>query len=52
MVGGGCCGWPDRDKKNEDARNPSLNVFRFSHQIYMPIKRETPKGLLPNKIHL
>ena len=41
----GSCGWWNRDKENEDARNPSLYAFSFSHHIYMPIKRETRKGL-------
>ena len=52
MEGGGCCGWLDRDKENEDARNPFLYAFRFSHHIYMARKRETCKRLLPNKNHL
>ena len=53
-IGGrrGCCGWLSRSKENEDARNPFLYAFRFSHLIYMPIKQETRKGLLPNKNHV
>ena len=47
-----CCGWLNRGKENEDARNPFLNTFRFSHHIYMPIKRETREELLPNKNHV
>ena len=46
---GGCCGWLNRDKENEDERNPALYALRFSHHTYMPIKRETRKRLLPNK---
>ena len=46
---GECCGWLNRNKENEDVANPSLYAFRFPHHIYMPIKRETNKGLLPNK---
>ena len=34
MDGGGCFEWPERDKENEDARNPSLCAFRFSRHIY------------------
>ena len=52
MKGGGCCGWLDRGKENEGARNQSLYAFRFSHHIYMLVKRETCKGLLPKKHHL
>ena len=52
MEGGGCCGWLDRDKENADVRNQFLFAFRFSHHIYMPRKRETRKGLLPDKNHL
>ena len=50
-IGGrrGCCGRLNRDKEIEDARNPSLYAFSFSHHRYMPIKRETRKVLLPNK---
>ena len=51
MERGGCCGWLNRDKENENARNPSLHAFPFSYRLYMPIKRETRKGLLPNKNH-
>ena len=52
-IGGrrGCCRWLNRDKENEYERNPSLHAFRFSYHIYMPIKRETRKELLPNKNH-
>ena len=48
----GCCGWLNRGKENEDSRNPFLNVFCFSHHIYMPVKWETREGLLPNKNHV
>ena len=43
MEGGGCCGWLDRDKENEETRNPSLYAFHFSHHIYMPVKRKLAK---------
>ena len=45
-------GWLNGDKENEDARNPSLYAFSFSHYIHMPIKPESRKGLLPNKNHM
>ena len=53
-IGGrkGCCGRLNRDKENEDARNPFLYAFCFSHHVYLPIKRETRKGLMPNKNHI
>ena len=47
----GCCWCLNRDKENEDMRNPYLYAFRFSHHIYMRVKRETCKGLLSNKNH-
>ena len=49
--GGGSCGWLNRDKENEDARNPSLYAFSFSH-MHMLIKWETRKGLLSSKNHI
>ena len=45
------CGWLNRYKENEDGINPSLYVFRFSHHIYIPVKGEARKGLLPSKNH-
>ena len=42
----------NKDKVNENARNLSLYAFSFCHHIYMPIKRETRKVLLPNKNHV
>ena len=52
VEGRGSCGCLNRDKENEDARNPSLYAFSFSHHIHMAIKPETRKGLLPNKNHI
>ena len=46
------CEWLNRDKENEDAKNPSLYGFSFSHHIDIPIKRESRKRLLPNKNHM
>ena len=52
VEGWGRCGWLNRHKKNEDARNPSLYAFSFSHHMHVAIKWETRKGLLPNKNHM